>query len=314
MKKTKNFTEEYIQINGIEQYFLHYPSPHKEVIIHLHGGPGSAMSNLAYTYSPILDYCNIVFYDQRGAGRTQKRNKSKAEDLSIDVLVNDLRQTISYVKEKYETDSIILLGQSWGTVLGTQYVLKHPKDVIGFIGSGLCIDTRRDIRIIYDKLMQLIESSGNKNDARKLAAMQHLSTMKVDEKDYVATDMKFTSLKSKYGLNMKVGGFLKTMFKSPVFKLSDILLMVMSVKANFELTKSLIDYSIWETTEYSAPIFYVLGKDDWQTTSVLAAEYFEKINAPQKSLYWIEKAGHVTNLDNPADFFTAINDIVMQLR
>jgi len=310
MDKTKAFTEEYVQINDIYQYFLHYPSPNREVIIHLHGGPGSSMANAAYMYSPILDFCNVVFYDQRGTGKTQKRNNSKPEDLTIENLIADLRQTITYIKDKYETDRIILLGQSWGTVLGTQYILKHPEDVIAYIGTGHCIDTRRDMKIIYNKLEELIKSKGNKKDAKKLLKMQHLPYMEVDDENYVATDMKFTYLKSKYGLNLKTGKLLKIMLKSPIFKLSDILSMVKGVKTNFNLTKWLTDYSIWDTTEYATPVFYVLGRDDWQTSSILAAEYFDRINAPHKALYWVENAGHVTDLDNPTDFFTAIKEIV----
>jgi len=272
------------------------------------------MSNVAYIYRPVLDFCNIVFYDQRGTGKTQKRNKSKPEDLTIENLIADLRQTIVYVKNKYKTDRVILLGQSWGSVLGTQYILKYPKDVIGYIGTGHCIDTRRDMKIIYDKLEEIINSKGNKKDAKKLMKMQHLPYMKVDDKNYVATDMKFTYLKSKYGLNLKTGKLLKTMFKSPIFKLNDIFLIIKGVKTNFNLTKWLTDYSIWDTTEYSTPVFYVLGRNDWQTSSTLAAEYFERINTSQKGLYWVENAGHATELDNPTDFFAAIKEIVMQLR
>ncbi|MCL1843113.1 MAG: alpha/beta fold hydrolase [Defluviitaleaceae bacterium] len=314
MAKIKNFTEEYVEINGIHQYFLHYPSSQKEVILHLHGGPGSSMANAAYTYSPILDCCNVVFYDQRGTGKTQKKSKSKLEDLTLENLIADLKQTIAYIKQKYATDRIILLGQSWGTVLGTQYILKYPEDVIGYIGTGHCVDTRRDMKVIYNKLEELIENKGNKKDAKKLAAMQNLPTMKVDDKNYVATDMKFTYMKSKYGLNLRTGKLLKIMFKSPIFKLNDIFMMIKGVKLNFNLTKWLTDYSIWDTTEYSTPVFYILGRDDWQTSSVLAAEYFEKINAPQKRLFWVENAGHVADLDNPTNFFVAIKEIIVQLR
>ena len=169
------------------------------------------------------------------------------------------------------------------------------------------------MKVIYNKLEEIIKSKGNKKDAKKLEEMQHLPYMKVDDKDYVATDMKFTYLKSKYGLNLKTGKLLKIMFKSPIFKLSDILSMIKGVKTNFILTKWMTDYSIWDTREYATPVFYVLGRDDWQTSTTLAAQYFEKIDAPQKKLYWVENAGHVTDLDNPADFFAAVKEIVMQV-
>jgi len=314
MAKIKDYSEEYVQINGIKQYFLHYPSPQKEVILHLHGGPGSSATLFAYMVKPYLDFCNVVYYDQRGAGRTQKKNKSKPEDLTIENLIADLKQIICYVKEKYQTNKIILLGQSWGTILGTLYVLKYPDDVLCYIGTGHCIDTRLEMKITYDKLKDAIETKGNKKDAKKLMEMQNLPTMEVDEKNYVAMETKFFFLRTKYGLTLKMGKLFKIMLKSPIFKLSDLILMIKGPKTNMKLMKWMTDYSIYETTEYSVPVYYLLGRDDWQVPSTLAAEYFEKINAPQKGLYWIENAGHATDADNPTDFYNAVKEIISKLK
>lgn len=309
----RNFSEEYVLINGINQYFLHYPSPKKEVVIHLHGGPGSSAASFSYTLSAYRDICNIVYYDQRGTGRTQKRNKTKQEDITLENMISDLRQTIIYIKEKYTTDRVILMGQSWGTVLGTQYILKYPKDIIGYIGTGHCIDTRREMKISYDKLKESIESKGNKRDMRKLEAMKNYPYLSVDDKNYVSTEIKFFMLKTKYGLTLQTGKLLKITLRSPVFKLSDIFYMVKGTKTNKHLMIDLTSYSIWDTTDYSVPVYYVLGQDDWQVPSILAAEYFEKINAPQKGLYWIENAGHATDVDNPVDFCKVVKEIIMQL-
>jgi len=69
---------------------------------------------------------------------------------------------------------------------------------------------------------------------------------------------------------------------------------------------------IGDVTEYAVPVFYILGRDDWQTPSSLAAEYFEKTNAPSKGLFWIENARHMTDMDNPSDFFKAVREIISQ--
>jgi pimeloyl-ACP methyl ester carboxylesterase len=313
MGKDKDFLEEYVQINGIDQYFLHYPSSQKEVIIHLHGGPGSSATFFAYTLKEYRELCNIVYYDQRGAGRTQRKNISKPDDLTIDILIEDLKQVIIYVKEKYQTDRIILMGQSWGTVLGTQYVLKYPEDVICYIGTGHCIDTRHEMQIIYNKLKDVIENKGNKKDLKKLLEIRSLPTMNVDDKNYITMETRFFILRTKYGLTLKIGKLLKIIFKSPIFKLSDLILMINGPKANIELMKWLTDYTIWETTKYSVPVYYLLGTEDWQVPSTLAAEYFERINNKKKGLYWIENAGHATDADNPKDFINAVKEIILQI-
>jgi len=311
MGKQKDFTEEYVPINGIHQYFIHYPSPlRNEVILHLHGGPGSSAANFTHALSPYWDFCNVVYYDQRGAGRTQKKNKSKPSELTIETLIADLKETIRYIKKKYKTERVILLGQSWGTILGTQYALKYPEDIACYIGTGHCVDTRREMKIIYDKLKEAIESKGHKSDTRKIINLQNLPYMKVEDKNYVASEARFFFLRTKYGLALKTASLLKLLFKSPIFKISDLLLMIKAPKTNIKLMKWQTDYSVWDTTEYAVPGFYLLGTDDWQTPSTLAEAYFERINAPQKKLYWIKNAGHATDVDNPADFYEAVKEII----
>lgn len=57
------------------------------------------------------------------------------------------------------------------------------------------------------------------------------------------------------------------------------------------------------------PIYYILGENDWQTPYIIGEEYFKKINAPNKKLYLIPGAGHMTMLDKPNLFFDAWIDI-----
>jgi len=63
---------------------------------------------------------------------------------------------------------------------------------------------------------------------------------------------------------------------------------------------------------YQLPIYYILGRNDEWTTSTIAAEYFETIQAPKKELYWIENAGHMVDTDNPAAFWGIIKEIVLR--
>jgi len=164
----KKYTEEYVQINGILQYFLHIQNPSDAVVIMLHGGPGLANSYIAYYLQPYLDFCNVVYYDQRGAGKTQIKNKTAPEDLAMDNLLEDLKQTIEYIKQKYKTDKIFLAGHSWGSMLGTQYILKYPQTVTGYIGYGQVIDGAIQDRSWYAYLKAEVLKSGNEEAIKAL--------------------------------------------------------------------------------------------------------------------------------------------------
>ena len=74
----------------------------------------------------------------------------------------------------------------------------------------------------------------------------------------------------------------------------------------------LFDWEVNEKETYSVPVYYILGRYDEMTSSIIAAEYFETIKAPEKQLYWIEDAGHLLDTDNPSAFFSAIKEIITQ--
>ena len=59
----------------------------------------------------------------------------------------------------------------------------------------------------------------------------------------------------------------------------------------------------------SSPDLLYLRGDDWQTPYVIAEKYFEEIEAPNKGLYIIPGAGHMTMMDQPALFFDTLREI-----
>ena len=203
-----------------------------------------------------------------------------------------------------------MVGHSWGTVLGTQYVLKYPHDAICYIGYGQAIDALRGEKIAYDKLKNAIENKGAAKDMVKLRALGDYP-YGVSPENIVKSSIAFRKLQAKYGFADGQLKAIKAAIKSPVITLGDIFASdAAALKLNKNVVDTFLTYSVWNTTEYQLPIYYVLGTDDWQTPSVLAAEYFERIAAPRKGLYWVENAGHLTDIDNPEEFCQALREII----
>ena len=311
MAKAKNFTEEYVLINGISQYFLHIPNDSKDVIIMLHGGPGIPNSYVAYYQQPYINFCNAVYYDQRGAGKTRIKNKTNPDSLSLGVMLEDLKSTIQYVKEKYITDRVFLVGHSWGTVLGTEYILKYPNDVAGFIACSVCVDMTTTDKIWYDDLREKVLKSGNKKDIKKLNSV-NVDYPNISSDEYARTTPILSSLEFKYGYST-IDDFTQIYRKSPIMTFRDGYQMGNAEKFNHKILDVFHGYNIRSIKEYQTPVYYVLGRHDKWTDSYVAAEYFETINAPKKGLFWIENAGHELDLDNPTDFFSTIKEILSPL-
>lgn len=133
----------------------------------------------------------------------------------------------------------------------------------------------------------------------------------VFDKEFLKKCEKVRKLQGKYNLGIKFDlSVWITMFKSPIFRFSDIVAFMKIFRANAHLHRFLGDFNLRnEKAEYKVPIYYVLGGNDWQAPYVIAQKYFEEIEAPNKGIYIIPNAGHMTMMDQPDLFFDALLEI-----
>ena len=304
------YTEEYVTINGINQYLFHsgtkYDNP---VMLFLHGGPGNAESLFAHIFQEKWeDIFTVVHWDQRGAGKTLTNNPDKYP--TIDLMLEDLFEIIQYLKKKYNKQKIIILGHSWGSVLGSTFIKQYPEEVAYYIGVGQVVSMLENERVGYEKVKELILQANDKKSLKKLDVLGDYPGDKFDS-NCLKKCMKIRRLQGKYNLAIKMNiSICISVFKSPIFKLSDIYALIKGLKANEKIIEFLGDFDLnSECAEYKVPIYYILGGNDWQTPYVIAKEYFNRINAPYKNFYLIPDAGHMTMLDQPNLFFDALLEI-----
>lgn len=121
-----------IEVNGARIHLETMGNPANPVIVFLHGGPGGdyrGMLRLAARYDgySLADDYFLVFWDQRGAGLSERQGKSV---LTIDTYVDDLDALV----DRYSPGRpVYLVGQSWGGMFATQYINTHPQRVAGAV-------------------------------------------------------------------------------------------------------------------------------------------------------------------------------------
>ncbi|MGE7632557.1 alpha/beta fold hydrolase [Bacillus paramycoides] len=167
-----NIGEEYVPINDANQYLFHsgtkYDNP---VLLYLHGGPGSVESLFAHAFQDRLEEIfTIVHWDQRGAGKTFIKNRDKYP--TIDSMVKDLYEIIQYLKRKYNKERIVLLGRSWGTVLGSVFVKQYPEEITYFINVAPVISMLENERVAYKKMKGLIKKANDKKSLKNLKLLE----------------------------------------------------------------------------------------------------------------------------------------------
>src|SRR5512141_1228116 len=94
-----------------------------QAIIVLHGGPDFDQSYLLPEMDRLSDSYHLIYYDQRGRGKSA--DNVRPEDVTLASDIADLEK----VRQHFHLQSVTLLGHSWGTVLALEYALKYPERV-----------------------------------------------------------------------------------------------------------------------------------------------------------------------------------------
>jgi proline iminopeptidase len=118
--------------------FTFIPSSLKEhqtyPIIYLHGGPGGAISKRVIDdLKPLSTFgFDLYFYDQVGSGNSSRL--SNITEYTVQRHIDDLYEIIKNINSR----KVILIGQSWGSVLAAAYLSQHPEtiDKIIFTSPG----------------------------------------------------------------------------------------------------------------------------------------------------------------------------------
>ncbi len=116
----------------VNDAFLHseaFGSANDPMIVVLHGGPGSDYRYLLNCKEFANQGYRVVFYDQRGAGLSQRFPKSY---YTMQVAYDDLSAVISHYRTS-AAQKVFLLGHSWGAMLASAYINRYPTVIHGAI-------------------------------------------------------------------------------------------------------------------------------------------------------------------------------------
>ncbi len=295
---------EYIPLGNIQQ-FIRTRGWNKDnpVILFLHGGPALPMSEMACFWQLELEKeYTIVHWDQRGCGKTYFKNK-KAEKPTIELLLSDLDELVDYLRKVYQQDKIILMGHSWGTMLGCYYIEKHPEKIKTYVGLGQCVDFIQGIKEGAEKARVSAFVKGKDSDAKKLEEYrEEISTEKEYELKEFDLFKKIEVMLSNYLKNPKTS---IEAWESPDFNWTDFIWAVKVLKVRNEMNDNLVLSVVNKKVDqlhYKTPMIFIMGKLDWRTSYDVAQDYYEKIDAPYKKWISMEDTGHTPFIEKPTEF------------
>ena len=115
-----------IEINGVLLHSRTFGNPNRPVVIVLHGGPGWD-SRYLLPIQALKDEFFVVFYDQRGAGLSQR---VPDEQLTYKVMMEDRDAVVDHYGKGRK---VSLIGHSWGAMLASLYLAQYPDKLAGVV-------------------------------------------------------------------------------------------------------------------------------------------------------------------------------------
>jgi len=224
--------------------------------------------------------------------------------LSFEQVLNDAYEVTNYVRMKLSKDKIILLGHSWGTVLGSALVQTYPQLFSVYIGVGQAVNMREGEQLAFKMILERAKEAGRNKDIKAIESLAPYPP-KFDD-GFEKKLMKVVKWQAKYDLAVKPKFrhlllFLRSPFytrKEKGYYLKEILSyqepLLRYLLDDFELR----NYGL----EYEMPVLYIFGDKDFRTPHTVAKVFYDEISAPIKDFILISNAGHNVMHDNPTEF------------
>lgn len=298
----------YVEINGTKQWISIYGEDiNNPVLLYLHGGPGTSTSLYDYAFTrQWADVYTVVTWDQRNCGKSYSPEQNNTE-LTYELLMSDGLEMTKYILKHLGKDKITLLGHSWGTYYGCNLVLEYPEYYETYIGTGQLINFDDNETAFKEAASQWVG-----NDAEGLALLSRLNVDNYTPDYYAARN----SLMVKYGYDMFADGtdynLSAAQYFNPYYTLSDFLNYINAqntVYENFISSEEFNKFSLTGRYEYQVPYYNINGDKDYQTNYLIAQNYFNDIEAPDKKMYIMKNTTHGLLESKSKEFSEILHEI-----
>jgi pimeloyl-ACP methyl ester carboxylesterase len=305
---------QYVQIGGIDQFISILGEDRSNpVILFLHGGPADAQSPFLQEFVPWEKYFTVVNWDQRGSGKTYGKNGPATPGMdtpaaALDRLAADAIEVAQYASRSLDKRKIILVGHSWGAILGLNVVKRRPDLFYAFVATGFPVSWKQSL---VDSEAWARREALSSHDEPTLKALDEAASLRFD-------DMRRLGASAKYRMTQDDLAYLRMQetiigpagapakgdaadwVAGGAFTLPRILPIVFSFDA-----RTL-------GTDFSLPIFLLQGTDDHVASFAEAQKYEGEIHAPRKALVPIS-GGHFACFTNSKDFVEALRSHLLPL-
>lgn len=283
MRATIRDTEIYFDVEGMGLVPDGPRMKEKPVAFLIHGGPGADHTSYKPTFSPLSQRMQLVYFDHRGQGRSQRGNLST---YTLDNNVEDMEALRQYLG----LGKIVVIGGSYGGMVALTYASRYPDQVSHLIVIATVPDFRflqRAKAILAERgteeqqaIAQFLWDGTFRDEAHLHEYFRIMGPLYSRTFDPNSSQSNWRrSILSPDAINVAFGGFLRT------YDVRD------------------------QLHKITAPTLVIGARHDW----ICPPEFSEEIAAriPNADLRIFEESGHVIRADEPDALLAAIAGFIV---
>jgi proline-specific peptidase len=283
-------TNGFINSNGLKLYYEIEGEGHAVVL--LSGGPGLSHEYLQPLRALASD-AQLVFFDQRGTGRSDKAN---LQDYTVEANVEDVEQ----LRRELQLDSFILFGHSWGGMLAQAYALKYPAHVSKLILA----DTFSSVTELNLSLMRMRNAAPEAT--RAIYDRYEQEGLYKDRDRY--PDEYQAGLEIAYEpvfISVPPPEYLQDVFSKLAY---DVYRVMWGEESEFKVTGTLAQFDVTHRLpEIRVPTLVIVSTSDIPTVA-MAQQTAQLI--PDAQLEVFEHSRHFPFIEEPETFFNVIRQFI----
>jgi pimeloyl-ACP methyl ester carboxylesterase len=290
---------EKVHIGGIDQWIsVRGLDRRNPILLYIHGGPGfPAMPTSWYYQRGWEEYFTVVQWDQRGAGKTYLANDPEVvgPTMTPERMIADAEEMIGWLRREFDKRKIFVLGHSWGSYLGLEIARRHPQWLHAYIGMGQITDSLESERRGWRFAMDHARRAHNEQAVRELQSIapyaqgNRLLQWKDVELQRKWLGFYGGAVRGRTRFDHEIVGTAL----APEYSDADVeSIWVASDFSEERLLPTVLRTDFSSVTTLECPIILFSGRDDYNVSATTAAEWFERLHAPSKTLVWFERSAH----------------------
>ena len=272
-------TNETIKIGGIKQVIsIKAKDATKPILLYLHGAGGNSSSVISRAdklTAKLQKHFVVILWDQRDYGKTFELNKSP-QPITFKVMLDDTKEVVNYLLKRFGRKKLYLVGHSMGSALGIHIAQKYPEFISALVAISPPVNGLESQKLAIENLKKHFQKLNNQK------AVKELSTIKLPTKDF---EMLFTQYKWQTEFDGEKVTDEQWQEARPKLK--------QALETSGALYDEIYQMNFFrQFPSLNCPVYFLTGRKDFSTNSILTEKFYKRVKAPKKRLFWFEKSAH----------------------